>query len=88
MAENTSIDVQLRQELDELVTSMCKALNTPQHLAVLRDRGLAATERQGNSVHYSLRHPRIIEAIDILRSVMSGELNRQHALRAPRLAPA
>jgi DNA-binding transcriptional ArsR family regulator len=108
------IDALLRQELDELVASMCKALNDPkrllllyalrngrytvselcelieapqsntsQHLAVLRDRGLVEAERQGNNVMYSLRHPKVIEAIDILRAVMSDELERQTALRAP-----
>jgi DNA-binding transcriptional ArsR family regulator len=108
------IDSLLRRELDELVASMCKALNDPkrllllyalrygrytvtelcelieapqsntsQHLAVLRDRGLVEAERQGNNVVYSLRHPKVIEAIDILRGVMSDELVRQTALRAP-----
>jgi DNA-binding transcriptional ArsR family regulator len=108
------IDSLLRQELDELVASMCKALNdskrllllyalrygrytvtelcelieapqsnTSQHLAVLRDRGLVEAERQGNNVVYSLRHPKVIDAIDILRGVMSDELQRQTALRAP-----
>ena len=108
------IDSLLRQELDELVTSMCKALNdskrllllyalrygrytvtelcelieapqsnTSQHLAVLRDRGLVEAERQGNNVVYSLRHPKVIGAIDVLRNVMSDELERQTALRAP-----
>jgi DNA-binding transcriptional ArsR family regulator len=108
------IDSLLRRELDELVASMCKALNDPkrllllyalrygrytvselceiieapqsntsQHLAVLRDRGLVEAERQGNNVMYSLRHPKVIEAIDILRGVMSDELERQTSLRAP-----
>jgi len=108
------IDSLLRRELDELVASMCKALNdskrllllyalrngrytvtelcelieapqsnTSQHLAVLRDRGLVEAERQGNNVVYSLRHPKVIDAIDILRGVMSDELVRQTALRAP-----
>ena len=112
--DSVPIDSLLRQELDELVASMCKALNDPkrllllyalrngrytvselcelieapqsntsQHLAVLRDRGLVEAERQGNNVVYSLRHPKVIEAIDILRIVMSEELERQTALRAP-----
>jgi len=50
---------------------------------VLRDRGLVEAERQGNNVVYSLRHPKVIDAIDILRGVMSDELERQTALRAP-----
>lgn len=105
-------DPQLRQELEELTASMCKALNdakrltvlyalregphtvgelceilgapqsnTSQHLAVLRNRGLVDTERDGNAVRYSLRHQKILEAIDVLREVMSDEVARQHALR-------
>jgi len=119
VSERVEIDALLRQELDELVASMCKALNDPkrllllyalrfspqtvselcqvieapqsntsQHLAVLRDRGLVEAERQGNNVVYSLRHPKIIEAIDMLRAVMSDELERQRALRAPRATSA
>src|ERR1044072_377905 len=114
VASVAPIDSLLRRELDELVASMCKALNDPkrllllyalrygrytvselceiieapqsntsQHLAVLRDRGLVEAERQGNNVMYSLRHPKVIEAIDILRGVMSDELERQTSLRAP-----
>lgn len=108
------LNVRLRQQLDELVTSMCKALNDPkrlmllyalrdepqtvgdlcrvlgtaqsntsQHLGLLRDRGLVSTERRGNTVLYSLRHPRILDAVDILRDVMSDEVERQQELRSP-----
>jgi ArsR family transcriptional regulator len=55
--------------------------NTSQHLAVLRDRGLLETERRGNSILYSLRHPKVLKALDILRKVMVDELERQQALR-------
>jgi ArsR family transcriptional regulator, virulence genes transcriptional regulator len=119
VSERVEIDALLRQELDELVASMCKALNdskrllllyalrfgshtvselcqvieapqsnTSQHLAVLRDRGLVEAERQGNNVVYSLRHPKVIDAIDMLRAVMSDELERQRAMRAPRATSA
>ena len=114
MAPRAQIDERLRRELDELVGSMCKALNDPkrllliyalsfgphtvselcqvidapqsntsQHLAVLRDRGLVDTARAGNNVLYSLRHPKVIEAIDLLRGVMEDEIARQQALRQP-----
>jgi ArsR family transcriptional regulator len=107
-----AIDSLLRQELDELTSGMCKALNDPkrltllyalrdgprtvtelrevvgapqantsQHLAVLRDRGLGQAEQLGNRVRYSLRHPKVIEAIDVLRGIMSEELTRQSSLR-------
>jgi ArsR family transcriptional regulator len=105
------LDPMLRQELDELVASMCKALNdskrllvlyaledgphtvselcevldspqsnTSQHLAVLRNGGMVETQRQGNNVLYSLRHPKLIDAIDLLREVMGDELARRQSV--------
>lgn len=55
--------------------------NTSQHLAVLRNRGLVDVERRGTHVVYALRYPKIIEAVDLLRGVLSDEIARQHALR-------
>jgi ArsR family transcriptional regulator len=100
---------QLRAELDELVATMCRALNDPkrlavlytlsagsftvgelsvvlgtpqantsQHLAVLRERGLVSATREGNNIRYSLRHPKIVEAVDLLREVMADEAARRH----------
>lgn len=57
--------------------------NTSQHLAVLRDRGLVSPDRHASHVVYSLRHPKIIEAIDLLRQVMTDEVSRRQALRSP-----
>ena len=56
--------------------------NTSQHLALLRDRGLVDTEREANRVIYTLRHPRLVEAIDLLRGVMTDEIDRRRAIRA------
>jgi DNA-binding transcriptional ArsR family regulator len=75
------------------VSELCEVIeapqsNTSQHLAVLRDRGLVEAERQGNNVLYSLRHEKVIDAIDILRGVMSDELTRQQSLRAPQATSA
>lgn len=69
------------------VTELCEILgapqsNTSQHLAVLRSRGLVDTTRRGNTILYSIRHTKILDAIDILREVMSDEVARQHALRS------
>lgn len=54
------------------VSELCEGIqapqsNTSQHLAVLRGRGLVEAQRQGNTVVYSLRHPKVIDAIDLLR---------------------
>lgn len=56
--------------------------NVSQHLGLLRDRGLVDTERDANRVIYTLRHPRLLKAIDLLRGVMNDELDRRRAIRA------
>lgn len=69
------------------VNDLCAALSAPQsnvsqHLAVLRDRGLVEATRRGSSVIYSLRYPRVIDAIELLRGLMTQELERRRGLIA------
>ena len=56
--------------------------NVSQHLAILRERGVVATERRGPSVIYSLRYPELIAAVDQLRGILSRELGRRQQLVA------
>lgn len=51
--------------------------NTSQHLAVLRTAGMVDSERRGNSVVYSLRHPKVIDAINTLREILADEVGRR-----------
>ncbi|MBV6395599.1 MAG: hypothetical protein HFACDABA_01177 [Anaerolineales bacterium] len=44
------------------------------HLKILRERGLVKAERRGVAVEYSLHDHRIIEALDVLRSVLRDRL--------------
>jgi DNA-binding transcriptional ArsR family regulator len=44
------------------------------HLKVLRDRGLVHTIRQGTTITYHLSDQRLIQALDLLRSVMRDGL--------------
>ena len=61
------------------VSEICAALELPQanvsqHLAILRDKGLVRTRRDGQYVYYSLSSHKIIEAMDLLREVMAAQL--------------
>ncbi len=47
--------------------------NASQHLAVLRDRGIVATRREGTSVFYSLRSQKILMAIDLMREFVTDD---------------
>ena len=50
------------------------------HLQILRERGLVTATREGQSVFYSLADQKIIQALDLLRAVLSDNLSRQGAL--------
>lgn len=47
---------------------------TSRHLKVLRDRGLVYTTRQGTTITYHLADKRLVQALDLLRSVMRDGL--------------
>jgi ArsR family transcriptional regulator len=53
---------------------------TSRHLKVLRERGLVQATRQGTSITYQLTDQRLIEALDILRSVMRDGIARRASL--------
>ena len=48
--------------------------NASQHLAVLRDRGVVTTRRDGTTVYYRLRSPKIVQAVDLLREFLADDL--------------
>lgn len=50
------------------------------HLKILRDRGLVYTVRQGTTVMYHLADPRLIQALDLLRTVMRERLAHRAGL--------
>lgn len=61
------------------VTELTRQLGTTQpkvsrHLKVLRDLGLVQTTRQGTTITYVLADARLIEALDILRSVLRDNI--------------
>ena len=54
--------------------------NVSQHLAVLRERGLVDTKRDGLNIIYSLRYPELIDTVTQLRGILHAELQRRHGL--------
>ncbi len=47
---------------------------TSRHLQILRDRGLVRAKRQGVSIQYELSDRRLIQALDLLRSVLRDRI--------------
>lgn len=67
------------RERELSVGDLCEALeltqsNASQHLAVLRDRGVVTTRREGTSVIYALRGTKVIQAVDLLREFLAEDL--------------
>jgi len=61
------------------VTELTEALDVSQptvshHLRILRERGLVNADRDGTSIYYSLADPRILQAMDIMRSFVADLL--------------
>ena len=54
--------------------------NVSRHLAVLRERGVVNTRREGTTIYYSLSDPKIAEACNLVREVLEGRLTRSQEL--------
>ncbi|MGD9100484.1 MAG: metalloregulator ArsR/SmtB family transcription factor [Anaerolineae bacterium] len=72
-------------ESPKYVSELADKLDIPQptisrHLKVLRERSLVTTEREGAAVYYSLTDARVIEALDLLRAVLSDTLTQRAQL--------
>ena len=64
------------------VTDITSELNITQptasrHLKILRERGLVQTERQGTTIIYHLADDRLVDALDLLRSVLRDRIIRR-----------
>jgi len=64
------------------VTDLADLLNISQptvsrHLKTLRERGMVTSERNGQSVIYSLADKRIVGALDLLREFLADSLDFQ-----------
>ena len=54
--------------------------NLSQHMAVLRQKGIVVSRREGNTVYYRLARPKILKAYDIMREILFEVLENQQRL--------
>ena len=64
------------------VSDLAKAVGLPQpttsrHLKILRDCGMVSSQRDGQSVNYTLADKRITQALELLRSFLGDKLRAQ-----------
>jgi DNA-binding transcriptional ArsR family regulator len=70
--ERTVGDLQAQLELDSSGTS--------QHLAALRQLGLLDARREGTSVYYRIKDPRVSQLLVVARQILTSALSDSHAL--------
>lgn len=51
--------------------------NLSQHLSILRAKGIVTSRREGIHVFYTLAHPKIIQAFDLISEVLRDSLKSQ-----------
>lgn len=48
--------------------------NLSQHLALLREKGIVDTRRDGVSIYYRISNPKILKAFDIMRQILFEQI--------------
>jgi ArsR family transcriptional regulator len=54
--------------------------NLSQHLGIMRQRGILLHERKGRNVLYRISNPKITDAFDIIRSVLTDSINARERI--------
>jgi DNA-binding transcriptional ArsR family regulator len=54
--------------------------NVSKHLALMRERGLVVTRRDGSTIYYGLSDSRISDAIKLLKDIQIEQIERQRTL--------
>lgn len=70
--ERTVGDLQNELQMDSSGTS--------QHLGVLRKHGILDGRREGTSVYYTVRDPRIFQLLEISRQILTSSLTESQAV--------
>ena len=69
------------KSVGQLVSEMgVPQANVSQHLALLRERDIVSTRREGTSIFYSLANPKIGQACDMVQEVLADQLARNQVL--------
>jgi DNA-binding transcriptional ArsR family regulator len=53
---------------------------TSQHLAALRKQGLVTSRREGRSVYYRVKDPRVFELLELAKRILTAGLEDNRAL--------
>ena len=54
--------------------------NLSQHLAMMKERHILVSRKEGNVVYYRVANPRLLEAFDLLREILFEQIRQDAAL--------
>ncbi len=54
--------------------------NISQHLAIMRQRQIVKTRKEGTNIYYRVASPKISQACDMMREVLIEQLSQRHEL--------
>ncbi|MDP2953561.1 MAG: metalloregulator ArsR/SmtB family transcription factor [Chloroflexota bacterium] len=54
--------------------------NLSQHLAMMRERHILASRKEGNQVYYRIANPKLLQAFDLLRDILFEQIRQDAAL--------
>lgn len=54
--------------------------NLSQHLAMMKERRILVSRKEGNVVYYRIANPRLLQAFDLLREILFEQIRQDAAL--------
>ena len=54
--------------------------NLSQHLAMMRERRMLVSRKEGNVVYYRIANPRLLDAFDLLREILFEQIRQDAVL--------
>ena len=61
---------------DLIESTRLSQANVSQHLSIMKAKGIVISSRKGKNVYYRLANPKIIRAFDIIREVLSEQMEK------------
>ena len=77
--------IDVLQHGEQTVSALEKAIGIrqaalSQHLAVLREKGVVTTRRDGQNVYYQVANPKILQACRLMREVLIEQMEQNREL--------
>ena|SRR3989344_2196430 len=51
--------------------------NISQHLSIMKSKGIVTSNRKGKNIYYKLINPKIINAFDMIREILSERMKKR-----------